>query len=288
MSGARSSSDGGAEHWQPDQIIDHIFKINDECAPVAIGVEKDGLEEFMMQPLRQEMVKRGVLIPIQGHRAPRDKLAFIGGLQPLLAGGDIIFAKPIPATQQFLNYPSGKIDFPNALAYALLMRPGQPIYEDFTRAHVADAHARTGEPVWLCLNATAVVTTAIACQLVGKALCIVGDWVREGDPGTAVGEIVRDAGMSFGSELRLAAPEKHFRPYDTVGLAGAVRRLGAELHRGGDVAKGRAVLDTCSAGWPRACCCMSLRSSARLRSMSPPALTCICIRCTAPASPTGS
>jgi hypothetical protein len=53
---------------------------------------------------------------------------------------------------------------------------------------------------------------------------------------------VRDAGLRFGSELRLTAPEQHFRPYQTIGLAAAVRRLPAELHRGGDPVKGRAVL----------------------------------------------
>jgi hypothetical protein len=53
---------------------------------------------------------------------------------------------------------------------------------------------------------------------------------------------MRDAGMRFGTALRLTAPEQHFRPYQTIGLMGAVRRLPAELHRGGDVAKGRAVL----------------------------------------------
>jgi len=67
--------------------------------------------------------------------------------------------------------------------------------------------AMPGEPVFLCLNATAVVTTA-----------------------------------RFGTELRLTAPPSHFRNYDTVGLAAAARTLPAELHRGGDVAKGRAVL----------------------------------------------
>jgi hypothetical protein len=29
---------------------------------------------------------------------------------------------------------------------------------------------------------------------------ILADWLREGDPGSCVGEIVRDAGLSFGSE----------------------------------------------------------------------------------------
>jgi len=31
--------DGGAEFWQPDQIIDHMFKIDAAYGPVAIGVE---------------------------------------------------------------------------------------------------------------------------------------------------------------------------------------------------------------------------------------------------------
>ena len=44
--------------------------------------------------------------------------------------------------------------------YALLMRPGQPIYEDFTRMHVADVAlpAAASQPVLLALNATAVLT----------------------------------------------------------------------------------------------------------------------------------
>src|SRR6516225_5023100 len=236
--------DGGAELWRPDAIISHIFRLASAYAPVVIGVERDGLEEFILQPLRHEQLRRGQLVPIQGHRAPRGKLKFINGLQPFFAAGEITFAKDIPAIKQFLSFPTGKIDFPNALAYAPLMRPGQPIYEDFTRVHVADidVDSRGGELVFLCLNATAVVTTAVAVQLAGKTLHILADWVREGDPGSALPEIMRDAGMRFGTALRLTAPEQHFRPYQTIGLAPAVRRLPAELARGGDVAKGRTVL----------------------------------------------
>ena len=236
--------DGGAELWAPDAIINHIFWLAAEYHPVVIGVERDGLEEFILQPLRHEQLRRGQLIPVAGYRAPRGKLSFIAGLQPFLAAGEITFAKDIPAIKQFLSFPTGKIDFPNALAYAPLMRPGQPIYEDFTRVHVADidVDSRGGELVFLCLNATAVVTTAVAVQLAGKTLHILADWVREGDPGSALPEIIRDAGMRFGTALRLTAPEQHFRPYQTIGLAPAVRRLPAELARGGDVAKGRTVL----------------------------------------------
>ena len=58
--------DGGAEAWAPDQIIDHIFKTAADYHPVIIGVERDGLEEFILQPLRHEQLRRGVLIPVAG------------------------------------------------------------------------------------------------------------------------------------------------------------------------------------------------------------------------------
>jgi hypothetical protein len=235
--------DGGAEQWQPDQIIDHIFSLHKQFSPVLIGVELDGLHEFIMQPLRQEQLRRATIVPVQGYKAPRGKLQFINSLQPFFVSGEITFAKDIPAIRQFLSFPSGKIDFPNALAYALLMRPGQPVYEDFSRQHVAEELAAHGEsPVFLCLNATQSLTTAVACQFVGKALYVLADWVREGDPGAVVGEVVRDAGLAAGRQLRLSAPSSHFRHYDTVGLRGAVRRLPAELRSGGDILKGRAEL----------------------------------------------
>jgi hypothetical protein len=237
--------DGGAETWQPDQIIDHIFFLHKEFSPVLIGVELDGLHEFIMQPLRQEQLRRSTIVPIQGHKAPRGKLQFINGLQPFLAAGEITFAKDIPAIKQFLSFPTGKIDFPNALAYALLMRPGQPVYEDFSRQHVADElAAHPDSPVFLCLNATKSLMTAVASQFVGKALYILADWVREGDPGGVVAELVRDATLAVNRPPTLVAPASHFGNYDTVGLSGAVRRLHVELRSGGDILKGRAELRT--------------------------------------------
>jgi predicted PolB exonuclease-like 3'-5' exonuclease len=48
------------------------------------------------------------------------------------------FAKDIPAKNQFLNFPTGHFDFPNALAYCLQMRPGQPVYPDFSVRNVVE------------------------------------------------------------------------------------------------------------------------------------------------------
>jgi hypothetical protein len=237
--------DGGAEFWQPDEIINHIFALNDEFSPVLIGVEQDGLHEFIMQPLRQERLRRGTIIPVEPYKAPKGKLQFIAGLQPFFSAGQIVFAKDIPAIKQFLSFPTGKIDFPNALAYALVMRPGQPIYEDFASQHVAaELLPRADSPVYLCLNATSGMTVAVAVQFLNKALHVLGDWVREGDPGTTVAEIIRDASLQLGKQPALRAGPEHFKAYDTIGLRSAVARLPAELRQGGDILRGREELRT--------------------------------------------
>jgi hypothetical protein len=234
--------DGGAEFWKPDEITKHMFKVNDEYSPVLIGVEANGLEEFIMQPLRLEQLRRGTIIPVTGYRAPKGKLQFISSLQPFLQSGDITFAKDIPAIRQFLSFPTGRIDFPNALAYALKLRP-DVIYENFTMRNVTeDLTAQNGSPVYLCLNATRAVTTAVAVQFVGQALHVLADWVREGEPGATVGDLLRDARLQIGKPLLLRAGPQHFERYDGVGLRGAVARVPAELQPGGSTDVGRAEL----------------------------------------------
>jgi len=234
--------DGGAEFWKPDQIIDHMFKLNADYELVVIGVETNGLEEFLLQPLRDEQLRRHVFMPIVGYRAPKGKEAFIARLQPYLQAGDLTFAKNILAAQQFLSFPTGRIDFPNALAYALSMRP-EVIYPDFSMANVAESlWVQEGTPVYLCLNATRSVTTAVAVQFVGQALHVLVDWVRRGDPGAVVADLIRDARLAISRALELRAGPWHFGKYNAVGLPGAVARVPAELRVGGDVDTGRAEL----------------------------------------------
>jgi hypothetical protein len=50
--------------------------------PTWVGVEEDGLNEFLMQPIRQEQVRRGVTLPLKAVKAPIGKIDFIRGLQP--------------------------------------------------------------------------------------------------------------------------------------------------------------------------------------------------------------
>lgn len=227
--------------WLPDEIVNQIFRVDDEYRPIVIGVEKDGLEEFIMQPLRHEQVRRGFAVPIRDMRAPRGKLDFIKGLQPFFKAKEIVFAKHCPdAVGQFLSFPSGRIDVPNALAYALMLRPGQPIYDGFQAQHVVeDLPSVARAPAYLALNATGGCTTAALLQLVDGGLMVLADWVREGDPGWSLEGIVREAALMAQGKPKLFAPQRHFSVYDLVGLKAAVRALPSELGRGGQEHQGR-------------------------------------------------
>ena len=171
--------DSWARRLMPDEIVEALFRENDDYRPVHIGFEEDGLNQWALQPIRQEMAKRGVALPLKAMRAPPGKTEFIRGLQPFFHAREVILAKEMPdLTQQLLGFPSGEIDAPNALAYALRMRPGAPLYHDFGAKHVADAiEPSQARPVVLCLNATRVLVTAVALQVfdgsvqIGRASC---------------------------------------------------------------------------------------------------------------------
>jgi hypothetical protein len=237
--------DAFAGFWQPDQIVSEIFKIDALYAPVAIGIERDGLEEFILQPLRHEQVKRGVSIPIRPLRAPVGKLSFITGLQPYFKAGEVIFAKECPqAREQFLNFPSGRIDIPNALAYALTLRPGQPVYDAFNSTHIVDdLTARPRTTTWCALNSDGRCTTAVLVQLVDGALHILADRAREGEPSAWLGDILVELRLeAAGAPMRLLVPPLHYNQFSPVGLRAALRSLPAECTRGGDPAAGRAAI----------------------------------------------
>ena len=236
--------DGGGGVWRPDELRDHIFRIDEQYRPVMIGIEEDGLNDYLTQPLRHEMLRRGYLLPVTPLKAPKGKWAFIEALQPYMVARELTFAQELPVMRaQFLAYPTGRIDGPNALAYAIRMRPGEVLYPRFSvTGHVAEAIVmRRREKAFLALNATGSLTTGVLVQVVDGGLNILADYVREGDPGTTLDGVVRAARLaaSNAAELVLFAPPSHFGSYDTIGLRGAAAALPAELRQAGEIATGR-------------------------------------------------
>jgi hypothetical protein len=153
----------------------------------------------------------------------------------------VTFAKELSVLQQqLLSFPTGRIDVPNALAYALRMRPGIAIYDNFGFDHVADdLPVQRGTAVYLALNATRLYCTGVLVQLVGGAVHISGAYVREGDPGTVLSELLVEARLMAAGKLVCYAPVEHWTTFDAVGLRPAVNRVGARLSQGGSLTQGR-------------------------------------------------
>lgn len=236
--------DSWARKIMPDEIISAMFDFAERYNPTWVGVEEDGLNEFLLQPIRQEMTRRGHALPLKSVRAPKGKIQFIQGLQPFFRAREVVFASDQPEMKaQLLSFPTGAIDAPNALAYALRLRPGAPIYEGFGNKHISEgmigAH---GTPYYLCLNATGGLVTGVLVQVVEGCIRVYGDYAREGDAGAWVESLVQDAQMDAGRAVRITISPEHFEKYSTTGLVQAVKRLPAEARKGVPSNLGRAVI----------------------------------------------
>jgi len=215
----------------PAKIIDTLFNLDTAFNPTWIVVEKDGLEQFLMQPLRQEQVKRGVILPIKPINAPReiDKDGFIRGLQPFFEAGEIRMCGDFTDLKaEILNFPSGLKDILNALAYAPRLRAGKPVYDDFSYMHIAPEPLRPNGATapYLIINCEPQYTVGILVQYVNRALRVFGDWVREGSPDDALEAILPDARQAAdGKQFKFFAPVEQFDQYNNFGLPRAQRRL---------------------------------------------------------------
>jgi len=246
-----------ARKMMPDEIVRDIFETDERYSPVAIGFEENGLNEWALQPIRTEQVRRGYTVPLRPLSAPRGKLDFIRGLQPYFKSGEVEFAAPMPDLQaQLLGFPTGRIDAPNALAYMLRMKLGDPVYENFREECIApDKGPVPRSPVYFCLNTDGRVTTGQLVQMVRGTLTVYADWLYEGDAGQVLPDIIQQAilelpgspahGVSLGTQgvapsaLRPVAPREHFDDYSILALRAIGKRHKLNISIGGDAGSGR-------------------------------------------------
>jgi hypothetical protein len=161
-----------------------------------VAIEKNSLDDWLLQPMRAEMLKTGKSLKLRTLNAPqdRDKAAFIMGLRPFFLAGDIILVGGRAAHQQLVsqivNFPSGKRDVLNALAYALKVFSGVPIYGDFGEANLTQlTEVSRNTQLLLGVNATSTETTGVLCALDGQHLTVIADWVSPLMPNDAIPDI---------------------------------------------------------------------------------------------------
>jgi hypothetical protein len=234
---------------KPDQIVQLQFDLWRKYHPVEMGVEADGLEEWLMQPIRDAQLKLGV-IPVTAMRAPKGKVDFIKGLQPHFAGGTARFCEESGdgpdkfrnARAQFLTFPRDVIDAPNALAYALPMKAGLPVYPDFSVDSVdAAAEVLPSRAAVLAMNADGSRVTGMLVQDHGGVTVVLGEWIEEGQASDVAAGIVREATIAVGRKPVVVIGRDHITSrYSNHGLNQALHRAAVNARPGGDSATGRA------------------------------------------------
>lgn len=117
----------------PDQVYDEMFAMVSRLKVHNVGIEVTGLEEFIKQPILNEMQKRGVLASFEpiwlkarggSPDGEKGKVKRIGALVPYYRQGYIFHNKAICGVleAQLLGFPrSGLVDVADATAYLIEM-----------------------------------------------------------------------------------------------------------------------------------------------------------------------
>jgi hypothetical protein len=244
--------------------VDHIEAMDAEFSPVAIGVEEDGLNQWLLQPLRRKMVEVGRIIPIKPMKAPRNKMEFIRSLQPFFKAGEVTFASNCQELEnQFLGFPRGRIDGPNALAYAPRLRVGPAIYEDFTTENIgAAASYQRQRTLHVAVNSDGAVLSAVCVQFSDGSASVLSDYIYEGDVAETLPRMLREVSLDWGSRLKLICPPALFRDYRS-NLPAAAARIPVELDGGGTMEQGRAEVRRLLKERVRGMPCFTVASTAR-------------------------
>jgi hypothetical protein len=195
--------------WKPSEFIADLFATEKAHRPAKIAIEKNSLDEWLMQPIRIAILQEGIPLPLVALQAPQDrsKEDFIMGLQPFALAGDIVLVGGKPNHAQLVaewcNYPQGPRDVMNALAYALRMFSGALIYPEFGAAHLTDAPlASRGETVHVGIHGSESETVAVALvQAPQRRLVVAADFVAAGT----------DAAKSIAYQLRAKFPLAAFQ-----------------------------------------------------------------------------
>ena len=224
--------------WQPDEMIDDLFATNERHALAKLGIEKNSLDDWIMQPIRLKMMTNGQSLPLVALTAPQDrsKEDFILGLQPFFEAGDVVLVGGRVAHPQLvaeaLNFPQGSRDILNALAYSLKMFSGQTVYPDFNASNIGEApEPKRGETVYVGFHANAHETVCVALLRDGRRLTVAFDAVRTGS------DAVKDLAFELRAHFPLAAfsiwsPAEVHDQWQRIPLIPSLRAERLSVYRG--------------------------------------------------------
>jgi hypothetical protein len=231
----------------PSEQIEYLFRLNDAHHPMTVAVEEDGLNQWLLQPIRAEMVRRADILPLQPVKAPRDKTNFIKGLQPFFRAHEVKFLKPLPDLEaELASFPLGRVDIVNALAYMLRLRPGMPVYAAFSSDHIQHRVPNARADWYVFVNATPGVLLAVLAFVQDGLLSVVKDWVIEG----SIDDSLRAVLMSVSHEIPTGKVPQIVVPYDRTlindasNLPATLKRLRLQYRTGKRIVDAQESLDS--------------------------------------------
>lgn len=222
-------SDG---QWlKPDAIIDLAFDAARRFDEADVVIEQNSLNEWLLQPMRAEMLRSGQTLNLFPVNAPQhiDKAKFILSLQPFFNAKEIILIggkeRHQRLIQQIINFPSGKRDVINALALALRAFAGVAVYPEFAEINIVDGW-EVGPNDVLALAVTCDAH-AIAAGLVcvsGQRLVVLADWVSALNATDAIADISTLIRAAYpGRRISAYVPSEVVDQQSRIPLASALR-----------------------------------------------------------------
>ena len=236
--------------WKPSELMDDLFETDRKHHPLKIGIETDSLDDWLMEPLRMQMMRRGRVLPITQLRAPHDqsKDDFINALQPYFKGRDIVLIGGKLAHPQLVaemaNFPQGLRDILNALAYSLKMFSGYPVYEDFSGSNISDApNASPGETVFVACNGNPTQTVCAAVIRETRRFHAARDWSYSGATSDSVKSLAADLRATYPrAAIQAWVPADVFDQSQRIPLVPALRAERISVYRAEHTATSRGKL----------------------------------------------
>ena len=231
--------ESGGDFWQPSEVVKYAFEAHEKF-DAQVCIEKNGLDEWLMQPIRAEALRCGKALPLKAITAPResDKEQFITSLQPWFQAKEIVLigdrAKHAQLVAQIGNFPAGRKDILNALAYATLVFGGEPVYSEVGDAHViADLDPALDAVLYLCVAGDATLVCAALVAVEGSTLSVLADWASNlpaADVITDVSTVVN--AMYPRHRLNVSVPREIYDQADRSTIVKAVRNARLNLYPG--------------------------------------------------------
>lgn len=243
--------ESAGEFWMPDEVQADIIDSTREHSPMWVGIEKNSLDEWMLQPLRMLMLKTGVFVPLVPMNAPqdKDKDTFIMSLQPFLQSRSIVLVGGREAhkllVEEIKNFPTGKKDVINALALAMRLRAGMPVYEDFSPENIlANFKPHPLLPMQLAVNATATENCFALLQVDGTHVHVFRDWVISGQADDAVKHVSAAIRVLYpkNKDIQPWSPGELHDNWTRTQILGAMRKVNAVVSRGDYASRSRGAL----------------------------------------------